>query len=107
MRLQYKSFENTTKPWFLHVFSTSLLKTLWCFQKTCTEDMLKPGLVQERVNSSDKSIAHRQAISPFPSTRLENLQPFPSNLKNRHLQTLSVWKSVSFGKELYKASHHI
>ena len=58
------------KPWFLHVYSTSLLKTLWEKEKLLV-------------------------TSNFPvfSTRSENFLPFLSNLKLLYANSFSLEES--------------
>ena len=62
------------KPWFLHVCSTSLLKTLEKAEIACNEQFL---------------------LSPAFSASFENFLPFPSNL-NCRLQALSTWRNLKF-----------
>ena len=43
-----------------------------CFQKTCTADTQKPGLVWERVNKrTDKQANNRRCSQPFLTARLK------------------------------------
>ena len=75
------------KPWFWHVCSTSLLKTLWEKEK----------------------LLLKRAISPFLtvfSTHLKNFLPFSSNLKlsSANYFSLHQSKTLSFGKGLRKFS---
>ena len=58
-----------TKPWFSHVCSTCLMKTVW---------------EKEKLFVDEQFLFSSQVISPFPrvfSTHLENFLPFSSNLK--------------------------
>ena len=76
-----KMFENKinpfpNKPWFLHVCSTSLLKTLWEKEKL---------LVTSNFSFSNS------VFYPFGE-----LSAILIKFKNCHLQTLSVWKRLKF-----------
>ena len=74
------------KPWFLHVCSTSLLKTLWEKEKLL--------------------VMSNFSFSPFPtvfSTCLESFLPFLKRLKLSSANPLNMDKSkdknLSFGKD--------